>query len=171
MGLSRLVAVPDLFRRLPRPVQDPLAYRSIRPAGAAWLVPRLRGVPIRLATGVRSARPTGSGELRVELTGGDQEVVDHLLLGTGYRVDVARYPFLPPELVRAVRRVGGSPVLGRGLESSVPGLHFLGAPAAWSFGPTMRFVSGSWYASQALTTVVTGARVVEPRPVSDLARG
>jgi hypothetical protein len=37
-------------------------------------------------------------------------------------------------------------------ESSTPGLHFLGAPAAWSYGPTMRFVSGSWYASAALTT-------------------
>ena len=43
MGLSRLVAVPDLFRRLPRRAQDPLAYRSIRPAGAAWLPPRLHG--------------------------------------------------------------------------------------------------------------------------------
>ncbi len=35
MGLSRLVAVPDLFRRLPREAQTPLAYRAIRPAGAA----------------------------------------------------------------------------------------------------------------------------------------
>jgi hypothetical protein len=49
-----------------------------------------------------------------------------------------------------VRRVGGYPILGRGFESSIPGLHFLGAPAAWSFGPTMRFVSGSWYAARQL---------------------
>ena len=49
MGLSRLVAVPDLFRRLPRRIQDPLAYRSIRPAGAAWLTPRLQNVPITMA--------------------------------------------------------------------------------------------------------------------------
>src|SRR6185436_17971562 len=41
MGISRIVAVPDLFRRFPRAVQDPMAARAIRPAGAAWLKPRL----------------------------------------------------------------------------------------------------------------------------------
>lgn len=150
MGLSRLVAVPDLFRKLPRPVQEPLAYRAIRPAGAAWLVPRLREVRVNLGTGVRSVT-LRAGKLAVELADGRVTVVDHLLLGTGYRVDIARYSFLAPELTAAVRRVGGYPVLRRGMESSVPGLHFVGAPAAWSFGPTMRFVSGSWYASQSVT--------------------
>lgn len=43
-----------------------------------------------------------------------------------------------------------------GLESSVPGLHFLGAPAAWSFGPIMRFASGGWYARSAAPRVVPG---------------
>jgi hypothetical protein len=156
MGLSRLVAVPDLFRRLPRPVQEPLAYRAIRPAGAAWLVPRLREVPVHLDAGLRAVTPR-AGRLAVELTDGREQIVDHLLLGTGYRVDVARYPFLAPELIAAVRRVGGYPVLRRGLESSVPGLHFVGAPAAWSFGPIMRFVAGSWYASQAVTRAARGA--------------
>jgi FAD-dependent urate hydroxylase len=150
MGLSRLVAVPDLFRRLPRSAQEPLAYRAIRPAGAAWLVPRLRDVPVHLSTGLHAVAARGS-RLAVELTDGREQVVDHILLGTGYRVDIARYPFLAPELTAAVRRVGGYPLLGRGLESSVPGLHFVGAPAAWSFGPIMRFVSGSWYASRSVT--------------------
>lgn len=155
MGLSRLVAVPDLFRRLPRSAQGPLAYRSIRPAGAAWLVPRLQSVPVRLGHEVRATRPTG-GRLRVELDGGEALVVDHLIYGTGYRVDIGRYPFLAPELVRAIQRVDGYPVLRPGLESSVPGLHFLGAPAAWSFGPIMRFVSGTWYGCRALRRVITG---------------
>lgn len=158
MGLSRLVAVPDLFRRLPRAAQGPLAYRSIRPAAAAWLAPRLQGVPVRLGREVRSAQPTG-GRLGVELDGGEALVVDHLIYGTGYRVDIGRYPFLAPELVRAIRQVDGYPVLRPGLESSVPGLHFLGAPAAWSFGPIMRFVSGTWYGCRALCRVITGGTV------------
>jgi len=59
-----------------------------------------------------------------------------------------------------VRRSGGYPVLGRGLESTIAGLYFVGAPAAWSFGPTMRFVSGSWYAAkQVADHVRTRARV------------
>jgi FAD-dependent urate hydroxylase len=155
MGLSRLVAVPDLFRRFPRAVQDPLAYRAIRPAGAAWLGPRLQNVPITMTRPIVSATAHGGG-VRVTFADGDQRTADHLLLGTGYRVDIARYPFLAPSLLARVRRVNGYPVLGRGLESSVPGLYFLGAPAAFSFGPIMRFVSGGWYAGRALTRAVAG---------------
>jgi len=161
MGLSRLVAVPDMFRQLPRRIQDPLAYRAIRPAGAAWLGSRLQDVPITLARSIASATPR-KGELRVTFADGDTRTFDHVLLGTGYRVDIARYPFLAPSLLARVRRAGGYPVLGRGAESSVAGLHFIGAPAAWSFGPIMRFVSGGWYAGRSLTRLVTGS--AEPRP-------
>jgi hypothetical protein len=169
MGLSRLVAAPDLFRRLPRDVQDPLAHRAIRPAGAAWLQPRLTEVPIRYGRSVSRATAEGS-TLRLTLDHGEEILTEHLLLGTGYRVDITRYPFLSRGLVTRIARAGGFPVLSEGLESSVPGLHFLGAPAAWSFGPTMRFVAGSWYASRSLVRVVTGqkARTVANGPVSSL---
>jgi hypothetical protein len=40
----------------------------------------------------------------------------------------------------------------------VRGLHFLGASAAYSFGPIMRFVVGSWYAAPALTLGVLERR-------------
>ena len=66
-------------------------------------------------------------------------------------MNVAKYEFLSPELVHSIRRSNGYPYLERGLETSVPGLHILGAPAAWSYGPLMQFVSGARYAAQALT--------------------
>jgi hypothetical protein len=47
--------------------------------------------------------------------------------------------------------IDGYPRLDAGFESSLPGLHFLGAPAAWSFGPLMRFVAGTEFVSPALT--------------------
>jgi hypothetical protein len=155
MGLSRLVAVPDLFRRLPRGAQTPLAYRAIRPAGAAWLPPRLTKVPIRLGRTVVSATAR-NGEVHVSFADGESQVVDHVLFGTGYRVDITRYPFLTPGLTGRIKRAGGYPLLGHGMESSVPGLHFLGAPSAWSFGPIVRFVSGGWYTSRALVRAVAG---------------
>src|SRR5258708_35969655 len=130
MGLSRLVAVPDVFRRLPRRTQDPLAHRSIRPAGAAWLPPRLTEVPIRLGRTVVSAAER-SGQVHITFADGDTQTVDHLLFGTGYRVDITRYPFLTAELTGRIRRAGGYPLLGPAMESSVPGLHFRGAPRAW----------------------------------------
>jgi hypothetical protein len=148
-GVSWLVHVPKLFARIPRRVQDPLAVRCIRPAGSAWLVPRLRSVPIDLGKEVAEATEAG-GRVRLRMDDGTELQADHVLLGTGFRVDIARYSFLSPELVRTVEKVNGYPRLSAGLESSVPGLHFLGAPAAWSFGPLMRFVAGSRFACSAL---------------------
>ena len=172
MGLSRLVAVPDLFRRLPRRAQDPLAYRSIRPAASIWLPPRLREVPIKLGRAVASATER-DGQVRITFADGDTQTVDHVLFGTGYRVDITRYPFLTPDLTARIRRAGGYPVLGRGMESSVPGLHFLGAPAAWSFGPILRFVSGGWYTGRALVRTIAGPSRLpgpaSPAPMADRA--
>jgi cation diffusion facilitator CzcD-associated flavoprotein CzcO len=157
-GLSRLVAAPKLFTSLPRRMQAKLAYRAIRPAGARWLVDRLADVPLTTGRSVVEAERAGAG-VRVVLDDGSKHQADHVILGTGYQIDVAAYDFLAPGLRAGVRRVGGYPVLGQGLESSIPGLHFLGAPAAWSFGPTMRFVSGSWYAADQLTAHLRRAGV------------
>jgi hypothetical protein len=157
LGLSRVVGATDLFRRLPRSVQDPIARRSIRPAGAAWLQPRLVDVPITFGRNVVSLQMAGGGHVRAQIDDGSERVVDHVLFGTGYAVDIARYRFLDQALLRHIRRANGYPLLGSGFESSVPGLHVLGAPAAWSFGPTMRFVSGSWYAGRTLAREIVGA--------------
>ena len=153
-GISRLVAMPHLFRRFPRVFQDRTAYRAIRPAGAGWLAPRIAGIPITLGRKVVSATVSGS-QLRLRLDDGSERLVDHALLATGFRVDVSRYPFLSPSLSKQVKTVNGYPVLQRGLESSVPGLHFVGKPAAWSFGPLLGFVSGAEFASNELVRSIT----------------
>jgi len=148
IGMSRLLAAPRAFRLFPRRTQDAMARRAIRPAGAKWLRSRLVEVPLTTGRTVMSAR-NGNG-VELDLDDGTTRRVDHVVLGTGYRVDVAGYGFLDRELVGSIQNVNGYPVLGDGLESSVPGLHFLGAPAAWSFGPLMRFVSGTWWAGRSL---------------------
>lgn len=154
-GLSRVVSVPHLFRLLPRKIQDRAAQRAIRPAGSGWLRPRLSGVPITLGREVVSATPVAS-RLRLELDDGSERLVDHAILATGFRVDLSRYEFLPQPLQIKLQIENGYPVLGRGLESSVPGLHFLGKPAAWSFGPLLCFVSGAEFAANELVRFVTG---------------
>jgi thioredoxin reductase len=155
-GLSQLLARPDLVKRLPRSLQDKLRKRAVRPAGARWLVKRLQDVPIHLGRSVVSVAPVGE-RVKVVLDDGSERIVDHVLLGTGYRVDVSKYGFLAPELLQAIERSNGYPRLKEGLETSVPGLHILGAPAAWSFGPLLQFVSGTHYASRALLRSIGGA--------------
>lgn len=153
IGISRLVATPNLFRRLPRPAQDVIAARAIRPAGASWLKPRMTEVPITAGTSVSRAEPAGDG-LHLHLSDGSKRRVDHLLFATGYSIDVRKYDFLDRDLTESVKCVNGYPVLRRGMESSIPRLHFLGAPAARSFGPVMRFVAGSWFTSEAVSRCV-----------------
>ena len=152
-GLSQLMARPDLLRRSPRALQNKLRKRCVRPAGARWLIDRLRDVPIRLGCSIVSATPA-QNQVKVRLNDGTERTVDHILLGIGYRVNVSRYDFLSPQISDSISCINGYPVLRQGLESSVPGLHFLGAPAAWSFGPLMQFVSGTHFASRALTRYI-----------------
>jgi FAD-dependent urate hydroxylase len=88
------------------------------------------------------------------LSDGARRVVDHVMLATGYKVDVSRYEFFSTGLLKALRVNDGYPELAAGFESSVPGLHFVGAPAARSFGPLCRFVSGTPFTARALTRSV-----------------
>jgi len=143
-GISQIVSHPNFLRRLPRGIQERFGVRCVRPAGAAWLRPRLERVAITTGRSITAAAPV-EGRLRLTLDDGSERRVDHLLLATGYRVDISRYPFLTPELLAAIPRVNGYPKLNDGFEA-LPGLHFLGATAAWSFGPVMRFVSGTDFA-------------------------
>jgi len=148
-GISQLVARPRWFGKLPRSIQGRIAQRCVRPAGADWLRGRLANVPLRLGLCVRSAVPKDR-RLRLLLNDGSERETDHLLFATGYRIDVARYPFLSPKLVSEIAVENGYPILSDGFETSVPGLHFVGAPAAHSFGPLMRFVAGAGYVGKSL---------------------
>jgi hypothetical protein len=69
-------------------------------------------------------------------------------------VNIARYDFLSPGLVSKVTSLSGYPKLGAGFSSSVPGLHFIGASAARSFGPLMYFVAGTEFTSRELASFI-----------------
>jgi cation diffusion facilitator CzcD-associated flavoprotein CzcO len=154
-GLNWIVDTPDLFRRLPVAVHSRIARRAIRPAGAGWLRPRMNGVRITTGRFIVSANLVGQ-RVRLNLDDGTERCVDHVLLATGYRVDISRCALLAPDLMRSVRLVGGYPELSAGFEASLPGLHFLGAAAAGTFGPLMRFVAGTKYAASALARCIVG---------------
>ncbi len=155
-GVSQLVASPDWWRRLPRKTQDRLGPRAIRPAGAAWLVDRLATVPITTGRTVRSAREV-DGAVELTLDDGSIKTCDHVLLATGFRVNISGYSFLPDALLQRIDQVSGYPRLSPGFETSVPNLYIVGAPAAWSFGPLMRFVVGSEYVAPALARSILGS--------------
>src|SRR5712692_10487404 len=112
---------------------------------------------VRITTGrvIISANPI-SQQVLLRLDDGTERCVDHILLATGYHVDISRFAFLAPDLVRSLRLADGYPELNAGFEASLPGLHFLGASAAGTFGPLMRFVAGTKYAASALSRGILG---------------
>jgi FAD-dependent urate hydroxylase len=151
IGISRLVAYPNLMYRIPLWAKDRIRKRAVRPAGAPWLIPRLPGVTITTSTSVVSAAEV-NGELQLKLDDGTEKRVDHVLLGTGYRVDISKYEFLCDSLLRDIKQIDGYPDLSAGLSTSVPGLHFTGATAARRFGPLLYFVTGTDFAARELAS-------------------
>src|SRR5690606_31318243 len=87
-GINWIVQLPGLYRALPRRLQARVTERALRPAGSGWLRPRVAGVTITVGRAVQSAVPEGE-RLRLELSDGTTRWVDHALLATGYRIDVA----------------------------------------------------------------------------------
>ena len=85
--------------------------------------------------------------------------VDHVIAGTGFHVDIARLAYLSEELRARIATFSGYPVLTRPGESTVPGLYFVGAPAAFGLGPSMRFIAGTHnVAAQVARSVVRRAK-------------
>ena len=127
--------------------QDRLARRALRPAGAAWLSPRWRDVPIRSGVEIAGAEASTAGSSSASPTArGRPPTISCSAPATASTSRGTRSS--PRDLVARVARVGGHPRLTPGFESSlVPGLHFVGAPAAWSHGPLMRFVAGTDFAA------------------------
>jgi thioredoxin reductase len=152
-GISKMVAAPNLMRWVPLGLRDKIRKRAVRPAGSPWLRPRLANVSIKIGRYVTEAKPSGS-RVALKLDDGSSSTADFILLGTGYSVDISKFNFLSPEMLKSVRTYDGYPVLQPGFQTSLPGLHFVGAAAARSFGPLLYFVAGTEFASTALASSI-----------------
>ena len=146
---------PQLFHRLPESYRLNTVRTFLGPSGAWFAKDMVIGkVPLVLGYSVAKAEVTGnrvSLQLRSD-DGSERKLqVEHVIAGTGYRVDLNRLTFLSPSLRTKLRTAEGSPVLSSSFESSVPGLYFTGLAAASSFGPVMRFAFGAGYTARHLS--------------------
>jgi len=143
-----------------------LTRRHLGPWGAWWLRERFEGkVPVHPYCEVVGATMSGARlRLRVRRAGDGvwEFETDHVVCGTGYEVDLDRHPVLDRGLVFRIARLVRAPRLSWRFESSVPGLYFVGAASAFSFGPLMRFVAGAAYTAPALARRL--ARTALPAP-------
>jgi hypothetical protein len=77
-----------------------------------------------------------------------------------------RMPFLTEEIRSQIESIEYSPILSAHFQSSVPGLYFVGAASASSFGPIMRFVAGARFTAKRLARHLAGSAVSKPRSQS-----
>ncbi len=144
---------PHAFQRLPRRAKDRLlrGIGSYGPAGASWLKPRVSGkATIHERVTVQQIQEIGD---EVVLTLSNDEVIhaDHVILATGYRVDINRLPMLHPSVSARIRTYNDAPILNNNFESSVAGLYFVGFSSVSSCGPLYRFVTGTDAAARHIT--------------------
>jgi cation diffusion facilitator CzcD-associated flavoprotein CzcO len=148
--LSAYEIFQPAYRWFPKETRVRIARKTLGPAGAWWLRPRL-APDVEILTGASIERASAvNGGVTIALNGAhDSELhVEHVIAGTGYRVDLDRLGWLDPALRARLARVHGAPRLSGHFESSVPGLYFVGLPAANTFGPAMRFVCGAGFAAR-----------------------
>lgn len=161
--LSWLVEVPGLVRLLPPEIRGEFTRRCLKAGAAGWLKPRFTNIVCNPGRSITGARVLGD-RIALDLDNAAR-TFDHVLLGTGYRVDMSRLGILAPQLLERIACVEGSPLLGSGFESSVPKLHFVGCYAVKSFGPLLQFIAGASYAARAVTNAACRRVTSKPDPV------
>ncbi|MDD0811618.1 NAD(P)-binding domain-containing protein [Curvibacter sp. RS43] len=145
---------PRVFHALPQSLRLRAVARHLGPAPGWFVRDKVVGkVTLKPGLSLQSAQAEGA-QLRLTFQQADGArsslVVDHVIAATGYRTDLQRLAYIDPELREAVRTVNQTPVLDGHFQSSVPGLYFIGAMAANSFGPLLRFAYGADFTAKHL---------------------
>jgi cation diffusion facilitator CzcD-associated flavoprotein CzcO len=144
--LEAMVVNPRWFRNLSPEGKDTVNQRlwaEGRLKVEPWLGPRINNVDtIRVwpQTQVVACRELSHGELAVRFDSGVRLTVDHIILATGYKVNINRIPFLEAgNILPQLETRNGFPVLDAQFQTNLPGLFFTSAPAGQDFGPFFGF--------------------------------
>lgn len=145
---------PYLFQRFPQGKKDRYIRNHYNAAASDWLKERVVG-KVTLHEGQAVEKVT-EVDNAVELTFSNKEVLkaDHVILATGYRVDIHRLSMLHPSLLAEIQTDTDIPILNNRFESSVPGLYFVGLTSLRGFGPLFRFVVGTKAAAKRVAGAV-----------------
>jgi hypothetical protein len=146
--------IPLVFHAMPESMRLRVVSSHLGPAPCWFLRDAVVGrLPLHLCATITKAVPRGE-KVCLEFSGPNQEhrkiEVDHVIAATGYKVAISKLPFIDQALRSSIAVVADTPILNRQFESSVKGLHFIGAAAANSFGPLLRFAFGAEYVATRL---------------------
>jgi cation diffusion facilitator CzcD-associated flavoprotein CzcO len=153
--------LPYLFYRFPQVRKDRYMRNNYVPAASDWLRERVIGKALLHEGRKIEKMEEECGKVKITLDDGELILADHVILATGYKVDIKSLPMLHPSLLAEVATDMDVPLLNHRFESSVPGLYFVGLTSIRDFGPLYRFVLGCKAAAERVATSV--ARQVKVR--------
>lgn len=137
------IAFPTVLEFVPYALRKAVGDRVSRPTVDTSLRPKIDGkITEYPLTRLQRVDQTGNS-VTVTFMDGRTTTVDHVILGTGYKVDINRLCLLEQPLRDQLVVRDGYPVIDRHLESTVTGLFFTGLPAKGRFGPTFNFIFAS----------------------------
>jgi FAD-dependent urate hydroxylase len=146
--VEKTLDVHGWYRSLPKADREVIErhfWEEGRMKLEAGLAPRISKSNVKLwpHSNVESCKVLNDGTLHVRLSRGGQVEVDHIILATGYKVDVQLIPFFSKTtILPRLRTSNGFPVLDEDFQTSVPGLYITGIAATHDFGPFFGFVRG-----------------------------
>jgi thioredoxin reductase len=144
--------IPLVFHAMPQSLRIRAVARHLGPAPCWFVRDAVAGrLPMHLGVSIVGAQSRGGRACLVLNQPGREDrqlEVDHVIAATGYKAAVSRLSFIDKPVQSRVRTAAEAPILNRHFESSVPGLYFVGAAAANSFGPLLRFAFGARFAAE-----------------------
>ena len=151
---------PMLYHVMPLKFRSKVVKKHLGPS-AGWFTREIMQSNVPMHVGVSLAGAYIQDDKvhlqLLDIENNQREIVaDHVVAGTGYRVDITRLPFMTDALCKQVELEESSPRLTRNFESSVKGLYFVGTVAALSFGPLLRFAFGAGFACGRLSRHLAG---------------
>jgi len=152
--IERMRTDPAWYRRLPHAEQEAIDRRFWKEGRLeleAWLLEDLARQNITRwpKTTVVACNESPNSTLTVTLSTGRSLTVDHVILATGYQVDIRRLDYIArTNIIAGLAGDEGFPNLGERFQSNFPGLYFTGIHAVNDFGPFLFFVAGAFAAAE-----------------------
>jgi thioredoxin reductase len=153
--------IPLVFHAMPQSLRIKVVSRHLGPAPCWFVRDAVAGrVPMHLGVTLAGANAReGRARLVLRRPGREDSQVEfeHVIAATGYKAAVSRLAFIDESVQSRIRKAEEAPILNRHFESSVPGLYFVGAAAANSFGPLLRFAYGAKFAAERVAARLASA--------------
>jgi cation diffusion facilitator CzcD-associated flavoprotein CzcO len=154
--VERICTTPSWYRALPQDERDAIGKRlwgEGRLKLEPWLAARIARDEIRIwpQTSITACDTAADGTMTLTLDSGAIIESGYVIFATGYRVDIARVPFLAAgDLLAAMDVHDGYPSLDEHFQANIPGLYVTSMAAGGDFGPFFGFTVSARHSARVI---------------------